>query len=284
MSQESNQLHNQSNQQQSSDQSSDQQIYNLVKGSFGPNAHAYTVSAGHANLTELEKLVERVAPRPTDTLLDIGTGAGHTAIAFAPVVKRVIAYDLTPQMLEEVERNAAAKGITNVETRQGAAEKLPYPDASFELVSCRLTTHHFANLAQALAEMARVLKPGGKLVIMDTTVPDDADLDRQINEIEILRDPSHVRNYPEPEWRSLVEAVGLGISFVEAGYYDEGDQMDFGAWTRRIGTSPENVARLEELFHGASPALTDALKIDLSKAGKIGFALPRITLIAGKPA
>jgi ubiquinone/menaquinone biosynthesis C-methylase UbiE len=274
-----NQLSNQDN-----DQPGSQQIYDRVKSSFGPNAHAYTVSAGHANQTELEKLVERAAPEPADTLLDIGTGAGHTAIAFAPAVKRVIAYDLTPQMLEEVRRNATAKGVTNVEIRQGAAESLPYPDASFELVSCRLTTHHFADLSQALAEMARVLKPGGKLIIMDTTVPEDLELDRQINEIETLRDPSHVRNYPASEWRGLVEAVGLKITFVEASYYDEGDQMDFGAWTRRIGTAPENVARLEGLFQGASPALAGALKVDLSQAGKIGFALPRITLIAVKPA
>ena len=269
---------------QDSNQEDSRQIYDRVKGSFGPNAHAYTVSTGHANQTELEKLVERAAPSPADTLLDIGTGAGHTAIAFAPAVKRVVAYDLTPQMLEEVERNAAAKGVTNVETRQGAAENLPYPDASFELVSCRLTTHHFANLPQALAEMGRVLKPGGKLIIMDTTVPEDPGLDHQINEIEVLRDPSHVRNYPESEWRSLVEAAGLTITFMEAGYYDEGDQMDFGAWTRRIGTSPQNVARLEGLFQGASPALAGALKIDVSQDGKIGFALPRITLIAVKPA
>lgn len=265
-------------------QDSSQQIYDRVKDSFGPNAHAYTVSQGHANQTELEKLVERTAPQPADCLLDIGTGAGHTAIAFAPAVSRVIAYDLTPQMLEEVERNAAAKGITNLETRQGAAENLPYPDASFELVSCRLTTHHFADLPQALGEMARVLKPGGKLIIMDTTVPEDPDLDREINEIEVLRDPSHVRNYPASEWRSLVEGVGLKITFEENNYYDEGDKMDFGAWVRRIKTSPENVTRLEELFRGASPALTEALQIDLNQPGKIGFALPRITLIAVKPA
>lgn len=265
-------------------QNTSQQIYDRVKGSFGPNAHAYTTSQGHANRTELEKLVERAAPNPTDRLLDIGAGAGHTAIAFAPAVRQVIAYDLTPQMLEEVERNAAARGITNLETRLGAAEALPYPDASFELVSCRLTTHHFADLALALSEMARVLKPGGRLIIMDTTVPEDPELDRQINEIEVLRDPSHVRNYPASEWQSLVERVGLSVTFMEDSYYDEGDKMDFGAWTRRIGTSPENVARLEQLFKGASPALTEALQIDLSEADKIGFALPRITLIAGKPA
>jgi ubiquinone/menaquinone biosynthesis C-methylase UbiE len=257
-------------------------IYERVKGSFGPNAHAYTTSAGHANQTELEKLVQRAAPQPTDRLLDIGTGAGHTAIAFAPAVASVVAYDLTPQMLTEVERNAAARGITNIQTRQGAAEALPFPAGSFELVSCRLTTHHFANLGQALSEMARVLKPGGRLVIMDTTVPEDPDLDRRINEIETLRDPSHVRNYPASEWEALLSRVGLTVTFLENGYYDEGNKMDFGAWTRRIGTSPENVARLEKLFHEADPALTAALQIDLSDPARIGFALPRITLIVVK--
>jgi ubiquinone/menaquinone biosynthesis C-methylase UbiE len=265
-------------------QDNSQEIYDRVKGSFGPNAHAYTTSQGHANQTELEKMVRRAAPQLSDRLLDIGTGAGHTAIAFAPHVSQVIAYDLTPQMLEEVLVNASAKGITNLETRQGAAEELPYPDASFELVSCRLTTHHFADLPRALAEMARVLKPGGRLVIMDTSVPEDPELDGQINQIEVLRDPSHVRNYPASEWQAMLRKVGLTVTFVEASYYDEGDQMDFGAWTRRIGTSPENVARLEQLFQAAGPALRKALRIDLSEAGKIGFALPRITLIAGKAA
>lgn len=263
-------------------QADNRQIYDRVKDSFGPHAHAYTTSQGHANQTELVKLVQRAAPRPTDHLLDIGTGAGHTALAFAPAVAQVIAYDLTPQMLREVERNAAAAGITNLETRQGAAEALPFPAAAFELVSCRLTTHHFADLAQALSEMARVLKPGGRLIIMDTTVPEDPELDRQINEIEVLRDPSHVRNYPASQWQALLEQVGLMVTLMEDGYYDEGDKMDFGAWTRRIGTSPENIARLEQLFHAASPALAAALRIDLSLPGKIGFALPRITLIAGK--
>jgi ubiquinone/menaquinone biosynthesis C-methylase UbiE len=256
-------------------------IYEQVKASFGPNARMYTISKGHADARALQQLVEKVQPQPADTVLDIGTGAGHTALAFAPFVASVIAFDLTPQMLEEVQRNAAERGITNLSVKQGAAEKLPYQDNSFEIVTCRLTTHHFADLPQALAEMARVLKPGGKLAIVDTTVPEDPTLDYQINEIEILRDPSHVRNYPASEWQAMLEKVGLRVQEIEPGYYDEGRKMDFGDWTRRIGTSPENLDRLTGLFRHASPALVDALKIEIA-GDDIGFALPRISLIAVK--
>lgn len=255
--------------------------YELVKAAFGPNAHAYTTSQGHADADALAELVKLVGPQPSDTMLDVGTGAGHTAIAFAPYVWQVVAFDLTPQMLEEVERNAAAKGITNLSTEQGAAESLPFEPGTYDLVSCRLTTHHFADLPQALGEMARVLKPGGRLIIIDTTVPEDSELDRQINEIEILRDPSHVRNYPASEWQALVSQAGLSVTHVEAGYYNEGYKMDFYQWTKRIGTSPENVARLEGVFRQATPPLVEALQIELHD-GYIGFALPRITLIAVK--
>lgn len=259
-----------------------QEIYDKVKSSFGPNAHAYTVSKGHADTNALAKLVQQVGPRPSDKVLDIGTGAGHTAIAFAPAVASVVALDLTPQMLEEVQRNATAKGVTNVELKQGAAEALPFGEAEFDIVTCRLTTHHFADLPQAVREMSRVLKAGGKLVIVDTTVPEEAELDCQINEIEILRDPSHVRNYSASEWRTLVEQEAhLKVTNLETGYYDEGDKMDFKNWTDRIGTSAENVAKLEKLFRQASPELTNALQIETA-SDKIGFALPRITLIAVK--
>ncbi len=259
-----------------------EKTYDKVKASFGPNAHGYTISKGHADTEGLAKLVARVGTQPTDHVLDIGTGAGHTAIAFAPYVASVVALDLTPQMLQEVGRNAAAKGINNIELKQGAAEALPFADNEFEIVSCRLTTHHFAHLPQAVREMGRVLKPGGKLLIADTSVPADAELDRQINEIEILRDPSHVRNYNEAEWRTLIEQEArLRVIEVEVGYFDEGRKMDFDNWTQRIGTPASDVARLRQLFRNASPALRDILKIEL-EGDKIAFTLPRITVIAQK--
>jgi ubiquinone/menaquinone biosynthesis C-methylase UbiE len=255
--------------------------YTSVQASFGPNAHYYTTSTGHNNSASLAELVARVGPNPADQVLDIGTGAGHTAIAFAPWSGAVVAFDLTPSMLEETERNAAASGITNLTTKQGAAENLPFEDGTFDIVVCRYTTHHFTSITQAVAEMARVLKPGGKWVVMDTTVPEDAELDRQINGIDWLRDPSHIRSYSEREWRALAEKAALKVVSVEHGYYDENGKMDFEVWTRRIGTSPANKAKLAEILRAAGPDLTGILQLEVSES-KIQFTLPVLTIMAVK--
>jgi hypothetical protein len=112
-------------------------------------------------------------------------------------------------------------------------------------------------------------------------VPEDDELDRAINEIETLRDPSHVRNCRPSEWQALVERAGLRAVDVVLGYYDEGTGMDFDAWVARIKTPPANVARLRAMFRAASPPLREALRIVLDGTA-IRFALPRITLIADK--
>lgn len=255
--------------------------YERVRASFGPNAAKYTTSEGHADAGALARLVAHVAPRPTAHVLDVGAGAGHTALAFAARVARVVALDVTPQMLEEVQRNAALRGLDNVSVQQGVAEALPFEPGSFDVVTCRLTTHHFADLPRAVGEMARVLRPGGHLVIVDTMAPEDDELDRQINEIEWLRDPSHIRNYRPSEWRALVEGAGLRVTDLDLGYYDEGHGMDFAAWTQRIGTTPENVAELRRRFRAAAPRLAEALRIVVD-GDDIRFALPRLTLIAVK--
>ncbi|MBI3769991.1 MAG: methyltransferase domain-containing protein [Deltaproteobacteria bacterium] len=255
--------------------------YARVQASFGPNAARYTTSPGHADHEALARLVARLAPRPTDIVLDIGTGAGHTALAFAPAVARVVALDLTRPMLAEVQRNARARDVINLSVQQGAAESLPFADAAFDLVSCRLTTHHFAALPRALSEMARVLRPDGRLLVADTMVPEDNVIDRAINEIETLRDASHVRNWRPSEWRHMVEAAQLRVVECDLGYYDEGDGMDFDAWTTRIGTPPAAVRELRRRFADASPALVAALRIE-RRGDTFRFALPRLTLIAAK--
>ncbi len=263
-------------------QTTNETVYERVKASFGPNAQHYSASMGHADKDVLQQLVEKVGPNPTDRVLDIGTGAGHTGIAFAPAVASVVALDLTPQMLEEVQRNAAAKGVTNVTTQQGPAETLPFEDNSFDIVVSRLTTHHFADLPRSVREMGRVVKPGGKVVIVDTTVPEDDDLDAQINQIELLRDPSHVRNYRPSEWEALLEKeAGAKVTDIELSVYDEGSKMDFDKWTKRIGTPTENIAKLREIFRSAGPGLSETLQIEVTD-DKIGFVLPIVTVVSVK--
>lgn len=262
--------------------SSAHDIHRAVQAQFGPAATAYGTSAGHGDPEQLAELVRLAEPRPTDLALDIATGAGHVALAFAPHVAHVVAYDLTPQMLEETERRAAARGLGNVRVREGAAEALPFDDATFDIVAVRLAPHHFADIQCAVHEMARVAKPGARVVVADTTVPEDDELDREINHIETLRDPSHVRDYRPSEWTTILERAGLHVVHCAVDSYTEGGRMRFSDWTSRMRTPPPVVAELETLFRTASPLLAHALDIRVDGAS-ITFCLPKVTLAATKP-
>ncbi|MGH8014506.1 MAG: class I SAM-dependent methyltransferase [Candidatus Binataceae bacterium] len=256
-----------------------------VQAQFGSAAAAYSTSPGHSDTQMLARVVELARPKPKDKALDIATGAGHTAMALAPHVAQVTAYDLTPQMLEETARNAAARGITNLVTRQGAAEHLPFDDNSFDIVTVRQAPHHFADIRRAIAEMARVTKPDGLVVIVDSRGFEDAEVDRAYDYIERLRDPSHVRNYSPQQWRAMVNEAGLRVTFEHLDFYNEnGGPMGFSAWTSRMKTPPAAVAELRHLFREASPTLAAALRISFDGGEVIGFYVPQITIAAVKAA
>ncbi len=258
-------------------------IHQRVQSQFGAAANAYTVSVGHSDPAQLQIVLDLAAPRAGDEVLDIATGAGHTAMALAPHVSRVTAYDITQQMLDETQRNAAARGLTNVVTRLGAAEELPFSDASFDLVTVRQAPHHFADIRAAVTEMARVLRPGGRVVIVDSRAPQDPELDRAFNHIEKLRDPSHVRNYTAGQWRTMVTEAGLElIAERQDDYTENGKGMDFDVWTRRMNTPPDAVAELRRLFRTAAPALVEALRIQC-QGEEIRFCVPQVILAARKP-
>ena len=259
------------------------EIHQRVQSQFGAVANAYTVSAGHSDPAMLQVVVDLAQPREGDLALDIATGAGHTALALAPHVSRVTAYDITQQMLEETARNAAARGVTNVDTRRGPAEHLPFEDGSFDIVTVRQAPHHFADVRAAVVEMARVVRPGGRVVIVDSRAPEDPDLDRAFNYIEKLRDPSHVRNYRASEWRVMVAEAGLQVIAEQNDDYTEnGRGMDFDVWTRRINTPPGAVEELRRLFRTASPGLVEALRIEC-RGDEIRFCVPQVILAARKP-
>jgi ubiquinone/menaquinone biosynthesis C-methylase UbiE len=259
-------------------------IYDRVSAQFGAAAAAYTTSPVHNDPDALRQVVELAKPAHTDRALDVATGAGHTALALAPRVAEVVAYDMTQPMLRETVRNADARGLANVVTQQGIAESLPFADASFDIVTVRTAPHHFADIRAAIREMARVAKPSARIVIVDSASPEDASLDRQWNHIEKLRDPSHVRNYTPSEWRSMLADASLRITFEQSSFATEnGRPMDFAAWIRRMNTPPAAVEELTRLFRDASPALIEALRIEIAADGAIFFSVPLITIAAVRP-
>lgn len=258
------------------------QIHSRVAAQFGAAAGAYTTSLTHSDPAALERVIELAQPQRTDVALDIATGAGHTALALAAHVAQVTAYDLTEPMLAETSRNAAARGLSNVSTRQGPAESLPFPDAGFDIVTVRQAPHHFADVRAAVREMARVARPGARVIIIDSTTPEDDSLDRHWNHLEKLRDPSHVRDYRPSEWRQFVAEAGLKPFFQEVGAASErGGPMDFAAWIGRINTPPEPAAEVERLFRSASSELAQALHIEIID-GKLFFRVPQFTIASLK--
>lgn len=235
-----------------------EQIKARVREQFGSTGDAYVTSVTHATGADLERLVELAELTPETVALDVATGGGHTALAIAPHVRHVTASDLTPAMLETARAFLTAEGVTNVEFREADAEALPFPDASFDLVTCRIAPHHFADVPAAVGEAARVLRPGGLFLLLDSAVPEEPEFDAFINELEWRRDPSHVRSYKVSEWRSFMEAAGFEVEVVEIFT----KRHEFDSWTARSGMTPEESAALAEWVRGASAACKARFKIE----------------------
>jgi len=261
---------------------SNKSVHDRVSSQFGPVAANYATSVGHADQVALAKLVKLVKPSKDDSMLDIATGAGNTALAFAPHVANVVAFDLTQQMLEVAAKRAIEQGVENLTTKQGQAESLPFDDGAFDIVVVRLAPHHFADIRKAVFEMSRVVKPGGKVLVVDSTCPEDDELAEQVNGIEKLRDPSHVRNYSPSEWTSMLADTGLTVqSMVVAPYLENGRPMRFAEWTERIGTPAANIAALRQKLTSSSDSMKQAMFIEIDGAD-IWLTIEQVTILATK--
>ena len=222
---------------------------------FGERAHFYTTSAAHTDPEVLARVVALAGPEPEWIALDIATGAGHTAFALAGHVRMVVGTDLTPEMLREAEALRATKGIGNVAFTLADVHHLPFPSATFDLITCRRAAHHFSQIQQALAEMGRTLRDGGRLVIDDRSVPEDDFVDACMNELDRYHDPSHVRQYRPSEWRRLLEGQGFSVTALES--YTK--HRPLTAFTGKA--SPEGVQGIHATIARLTPMQREALNL-----------------------
>lgn len=248
-----------------------------IQQNFGAVAAAYVTSKVHASGPDLVWLVESAALRGNESVLDVATGGGHTAFALAPYAAEIVALDLTRPMLEVAQQEASARGLQNIRYIEGDAQTLPFPDASFDVVTCRHAPHHFPRVEQAVSEWARVLKPGGKVLLIDSTSPEDDEADAVLHEIESLRDPSHVRNHRISEWRAYLSAAGLRVKIAR----EESIFLDIPSWTQRMRTPPAAVAAIEKIMREASPAISERLRFE-ERDSAPGFNLPIALILAVK--
>ena len=215
----------------------------FVADQFSPSAAAYVVSPVHAQGEDLAALSGLVGKRPEARAVDLGSGGGHLAFVLAPLTKSVVAYDLSEAMLAAVAREAQRRGLANVETRQGSVETLPWPDGAFDIVASRYSAHHWRDVGKGLREARRVLKPGGLAIFADVCAPEDPLLDTWLHGLELLRDPSHVRNYSLAQWRAAVEAAGFRLTRCERYRI----RLEFSAWVARMNTAPVFVSAIRAL-------------------------------------
>jgi ubiquinone/menaquinone biosynthesis C-methylase UbiE len=231
----------------------------------------------------LRRMLEFADPQAGWQVLDVATGTGFTALAFAPQVASVIGADIAPGMLAEAAKRATAQGIENVSWVEAPAESLPFPDRSFDLVTVRIAPHHFTDVAAFLRETYRVLRPGGVFVLGDTTVPDnDREAAEWQNRVEYVRDNSHVRNLAPQEWRFLGEAAGFTLTNLE--YREAAIEIPLEAWLETAGCTGERAAEVRRLFAEAPPSARRHFHIVTAPAtGGTHFAWPRVLLRTVRP-
>ncbi|HFT5239325.1 TPA: class I SAM-dependent methyltransferase [Yersinia enterocolitica] len=228
-----------------------------VERQFGDQANAYLTSAVHAQGKDLQRLAMLLQPHGDAHLLDLGCGAGHASFAAAAAVKSVVSYDLSAQMLQVVSQAAADKGLTNIVVQQGLAESLPFDDHSFDIVISRYSAHHWHDVGQALREVKRVLRPGGRVIFMDVVSPGHPVLDIYLQTVEVLRDTSHVRNYSPGEWLALFTDAGLLISEVTSDRL----YLEFSSWIARMRTPEHFATAIRELQKSASDSVINHYQI-----------------------
>jgi ubiquinone/menaquinone biosynthesis C-methylase UbiE len=189
-----------------------------------------------------------VRPRGDERALDVGTGAGALAFALAPLVREVVGLDPVPELLEL----ARARSLSNTEFVEGDGTALPFPDGAFDLTGTHRTLHHVAHPERVVAELARVTRPGGQVLVVDQLAPDDPAAAAALHEFEIARDPSHARLLTDAELRELYAANRLALLRER---HDK-EQRDLSAYLDLAGCEGDHRARAAELAAGDSRVLT----------------------------
>jgi SAM-dependent methyltransferase len=210
-------------------------------------AAAYVTSPGHAAGDDLEQILAWGRALAPTRVLDLATGGGHTALALAPIARHVTAYDVTEPMLRAARGFLRERGAGSAAFVAGDVHALPFRDGVFDVVTCRIAAHHFADVAAAVREVRRVLRPGGSFLLQDILGHDDGEAAAFVTEVERRRDPSHVRAYRAVEWKAFLRAAGL--TTMDSRLVAKGRPWD--EWTRRTRMSPEARRELEAFVRDA---------------------------------
>lgn len=232
-------------------------VKNLMQEEFGRQALAMASSPAFNEEHVLNRIVKAVMSAPAERVLEVACGPGIVAEALAPHVDELICVDATPQMIALSKERLARSGALNVTCLEAFCETLPFGDAEFDTIVTRLSLHHFPDIAAALSECRRVLRPHGRLVVADILSSADSDEARLHNALEQFRDPSHVRMLTQLELLDTLRSSGFSPQLHDSWV----QQRSFTDWAK-IVSSPGRTAPLFEIMRSLCRArLTAGLEL-----------------------
>ena len=255
---------------------------NLIRTEFARQADSLAQGAVFNDAVILERIRQAAQLGRHSRALDVACGPGIVVEALARDAGAVVGCDITPEMLAKAEKRCVSAGLKNVRFVPGRAEALPFEDGGFDVVVSRSALHHFLEPAAAIREMARVLKPGGRMVTVDVMASEDAAAAALHNALEILRDPSHVRMLPRSELQKHLENAELRVESCTTWV----NHREAGEWLK-ITNAPERVGPLKVVMSALATRGATAgvdLRID---GGRILFehqAGLTLAVKEGKPA
>jgi SAM-dependent methyltransferase len=217
-----------------------------VRARFGATAERVADHAREQIETVREEFRIFVAPSGDERALDSGTGAGTLALALAPLVREVVGVDIVPELLDRARQGAPA----NVTFVEGDATDLPFETGSFDLSCTRRTLHHIAHPEPAIAELARVTAPGGRVFVDDQIAPVDPLAALDLDRFEQARDPSHTRTLPDVDLRHLFEANELVL--IRTRFQTHRRELDY--YLDLAGCEGDERARVRRLSPGGPDA------------------------------
>ena len=240
---------------------------------FGKQAEVYSKANIFVDGFHLSRIIERSNVKKNHMVLDIATGSGFLALEFAKKGNFVVGCDITREMLLHAREKEKTLGLDNLDLLLSDVESLPFPDQAFDIVSCRFAFHHFPNPEKALREMKRVCRES--IVLVDGVSSQDHEKSHFHNEIEKIRDPSHVCIYALSEIQKMF--IDIGAEIKDISHWDI--PQEFDEWMKRAGTDEARTETIRRLMTDSLADDSTGLRVRLEN-GKLGFAYDTIILIA----
>ena len=244
---------------------------------WSERGQAYANSSPHKYGPCLQKLLDLARPTSSDLCLDIGTGAGHTAARLAEHAHAVYGLDPAEGMRDAASRTYGH--LPNLQFVPGYSHDTGFPDEMFDLVTARHTLHHHPSVPAFLTEAERILKPGGRLVIVDEITP-ITEIDTWYDQLERLRDPSHGRAYLMSEWHTFASASSLSwvVGDARTMLY-----IDVQSWLERINLGAEAQHLVREHLRNAPELAREQFNIRYKDNEAVSFEMPIAVILLTKP-